>query len=97
MEFVGKTISPTLMEFVGKAISTNLNGIRGQGHFGPTLPLGLYHLPFFGFKAMTNYSCVTNFWLLRNSCRRLINFVMIVIRMLSRPLSPEPLDPDPKL
>ena len=26
------------MEFVGKAISrTNLNGIRGQGHFGPTL------------------------------------------------------------
>ena len=29
------------MEFVGKAIflgfRTNLNGIRGQGHFGPTL------------------------------------------------------------
>ena len=37
MEFVGKAISPTLMEFVGKAISTNLNGIRGQGHFGPIL------------------------------------------------------------
>ena len=25
------------MEFVGKAILTNLNGIRGQGHFGPSL------------------------------------------------------------
>ena len=25
------------MEFVGKAIWTNLNGIRGQGNFGPTL------------------------------------------------------------
>ena len=26
------------MEFVGKAIfRTNLNGIRGQGNFGPTL------------------------------------------------------------
>ena len=25
------------MEFVGKAISDQLNGIRGQGHFGPTL------------------------------------------------------------
>ena len=37
MEFVGKAISPSLMEFVGKAISTNLNGIRGQGHFGPIL------------------------------------------------------------
>ena len=36
MEFVGKAISPTLMEFVGKTISTNLNGIRRQGHFGPT-------------------------------------------------------------
>ena len=39
MEFVGKAISPTLMEFVGKpivSISTNLNGIRRQGHFGPT-------------------------------------------------------------
>ena len=39
MEFVGKPIfsGPNLMEFVGKAISTNLNGIRGQGHFGPFL------------------------------------------------------------
>ena len=38
MEFVGKAIflGPTLMEFVGKTISTNLNGIRRQGHFGPT-------------------------------------------------------------
>ena len=48
MEFVGKAIfaDRTLMEFVGKAIrnlrirgktiSTNLNGIRRQGHFGPT-------------------------------------------------------------
>ena len=36
MEFVGKAISPTLMEFVGKTISTNRNGIRRQGHFGPT-------------------------------------------------------------
>ena len=36
MEFVGKAISPTLMEFVDKTISTNLNGIRRQGHFGPT-------------------------------------------------------------
>ena len=25
------------MEFVGKAVSDQLNGIRGQGHFGPTL------------------------------------------------------------
>ena len=37
MEFVGKAILPVLMEFVGKAISTSLNGIRGQGNFGPTL------------------------------------------------------------
>ena len=39
MEFVGKAISPSLMEFVGKTncFRTNLNGIRGQGHFGPTL------------------------------------------------------------
>ena len=38
MEFVGKPIvsGPNLMEFVGKTISTNLNGIRRQGHFGPT-------------------------------------------------------------
>ena len=36
MEFVGKAISPSLMEFVGKTISTNLDGIRRQGHFGPT-------------------------------------------------------------
>ena len=40
MEFVGKVIflGPTLMEFVGaRPFRTKLNGIRGQGHFGPIL------------------------------------------------------------
>ena len=26
------------------------------------VPVGLYRLPFIGFRAMTNYFCVTNFW-----------------------------------
>ena len=40
MEFVGKAIFRTNLNGIrgqGHFSRTNLNGIRGQGHFGPTL------------------------------------------------------------
>ena len=40
------------MEFVGKAISTNLNGIRGQGHFSRTKLNGIRGQGHFGPSLM---------------------------------------------